>query len=352
MTDGAGQRRSATPEGIYAGPEALALHREIIVFDCLSLQYQLDPPYVDQAIEGGVTATNMTVATENETWDTVMHTVESTLEKVARHPDMMLATTAADVRAAKAAGKLAVFMGLQGAESLHKALHRVSLLHRLGVRFIGLAYTGATLFGDGCGEARNAGLTFLGKDFIAAVNELPMLLDLSHSGHQTRLEAADLARHPVCTHSNAYAVNANDRNTKDEVAVIVARKGGVMGICGLERSVWPEQPTVEHLVDHADHYMKVLGPGHVGIGMDYTRGYQDSYRAGVPVKQSHKWRTWRPDIFGTLDDFYTKPYPRGVETIEQLPNLTQALLDRGRPPNVVKDIMGGAWLRCLEGVTG
>lgn len=345
-------RRSDIPEGIYAGAEALALHREMIVFDCLSLQYQLDSPYVEQALAGGVTATNMTVATENETWDTVMRTVDATLEKVARHPDMTLATTAADIRAAKHAGKLAVMLGLQGSESLHKALHRVSLLHRLGVRFIGLAYTGATLFGDGCGESRNAGLTFLGKDFVATVNELPMLLDLSHSGHQTRLEAAELALHPVCTHSNAYTVNPNDRNTKDEVAIVVGRKGGVMGVCGLERSVWPGQPTVEHLVDHAEHYLRLLGPGHVGIGMDYTAGYQDSYRAGVPMKQSHKWRTLRSDIFGTLEDFYTKPYPRGVETIEQLPNLTQALMDRGYAPEAVADIMGGAWVRCLDLATG
>lgn len=345
-------RRDPVPDGIFATADAVALHREIVVFDCLSLQYQLDPPYVERAIEGGVTATNMTVATENETWDTVMQTVESTLEKVAAHPDMVLATTATDIRAAKRAGKLAVVMGLQGSESLHKSLYRVGLLHRLGVRFIGLAYTGATMFGDGCGEARNAGLTFLGKDFVAAVNELPMLLDLSHSGHQTRLEAAELALHPVCTHSNAYAINPNDRNTKDEVARVVGAKGGVMGICGLERSVWPDHPTVEHLVDHAEYYLGLLGAAHVGIGMDYTEGYQDSYCAGVPVKQSHKWRTWRPDIFGTLDDFYTKPYPRGVEAITKLPNLTQTLLDRGHSHATVTDIMGGAWLRCMDAVTG
>lgn len=345
-------RHAPVPDGLYSGSEALALHRGMVVFDCLSLQYQLDPPYVDRAIAGGVTATNMTVATENETWDMVMQTVESTLEKVERHPDMVLATTAAGIRAAKQAGKLAVVMGLQGSESLHKSLYRVGLLHRLGVRFIGLAYTGATLFGDGCGEARDAGLTFLGRDFVAAVNQLPMLLDLSHSGHQTRLEAAELALHPVCTHSNAYAVNPNDRNTRDEVARIVGAKGGVMGICGLERSVWPDNPTVEHLVDHADHYVRLLGAGHVGIGMDYTEGYQDSYRAGVPVKQSHKWRTWRPDIFGTLEDFYKKPYPRGVERVALLPNLTQSLLTRGYPPETVTSIMGGAWLRCMDSVTG
>ena len=345
-------RPAPMQDGLFATADTLALHREMIVFDCLSLQYQLDEPYVAQAIEGGVTATNMTVATENETWDTVVQTVDSTLDKVARHPDMVLATTAGDIRAAKRAGKLAVVMGLQGSESLHKSLYRVGLLHKLGVRIIGLAYTGATLFGDGCGEARNAGLTFLGKDFVAAVNELPMLLDLSHSGHQTRLEAAGLALHPVCTHSNAYAVNPNDRNTKDEVATIVAAKGGVMGICGLERSVWPDQPTVGHLVDHAEHYLRLLGPTHVGIGMDYTQGYQDSYNAGVPVRQSHKWRTWRPDIFGTLEDFYTKPYPRGVQRITQLPNLTQTLLDRGHAEGVVREVMGDAWLRCLEGVAG
>ena len=232
--------------GVYAGTEAQTLHRELLVWDCLSLNYLLDPPYIDHALEGGVSATNLTCATEGESWDDLLRIIDSSHTKIANHPDMVLATTAADVRAAKAAGKLAVILGTQGSESIGKEIYRVTLLQRLGLRFIGLAYTGATMLGDGCGEPRNAGLSFLGRDFVELVGDSRMLLDLSHSGHQTRLEAARLARFPVCTHSNAYAVNANDRNTTDEVAQIVAGKSGVMGVCGLVRSVWPQDATIHH----------------------------------------------------------------------------------------------------------
>ena len=340
------------PDGLYAGQEALALHREAIVVDFLSLQYLLDPPYVDRAMEGGVTATNLTVATEGETWDEVLATVDSSLDKVAKHPDLVLATTGAEIRAAKRAGKLAVVLGTQGSEALGKEVRRVRLLHRLGVRVVGLAYTGATLLGDGCGETRDAGLSFLGREFVEAVNELPMLLDLSHSGHRTRLEAATLARHPVCTHSNAYAVNPNDRNTKDEVARIVADKGGVMGVCGLVRSVAPEGATIEHMLDHLDHYAGTLGTRHVGLGLDFTEAYQDAYRAGRPTRKPHKWRDLRPDIFGTTEDFFLQDYPRGLQSIRLLPNFTQGMLDRGYGHGQVAEVMGGSWLSKFEAAAG
>ena len=343
---------NTVPEGVYASPEARALHAGLLVFDCLSLNYLLDSPYVDGALEGGVSATNLTCATEGETWDDLLRTIDSSLAKIARHPDMMLATTAADIRAAKAAGKLAVVLGTQGSEAIGRHIYRVNLLHGLGVRFIGLAYTGATMLGDGCGEPRNAGLSFLGRDFIALVDENRMLLDLSHCGHQTRLEAAQLARFPVCTHSNAYAVNANDRNTTDEVARIVASKGGVMGVCGLVRSVWPQDATIHHMMDHTAHWVKLLGPAHVGLGLDHTEAYQDAYRAGKSMPQTHKWRQRRPDIFGSSDHFFTVPYPAGMETIRRLPNFTQELMNRQYSRADIAAIMGGSWLRCFENAAG
>lgn len=231
-------------EGLYASPQAIAFHREQVVFDGLSLQYILDEPYVERHLEGGVTATNLTVATENQDWDQVLRTVEASLEKVARHPDLTLATTSEHVRAAKRDGKIAVILGTQGSDFFGSQIWRVDILHRLGIRFVGLAYTGATLLGDGCGETRDAGLSFLGRDFIERVNALPVLLDLSHSGHRTRREAVELALHPICTHSNSYAVHANDRNTKDEVVAAIAGKSGVVGLCGMPRSVADRDPTI------------------------------------------------------------------------------------------------------------
>ena len=145
----------------------------------------------------------------------------------------MLATCAADFRAAKSKGKVAMMLITQAADMIGSDLKRVGIMHRLGFRILGMCYTFANLVGDGCGERRNAGVSFLGRDLIAAVNELPMMLDISHSGHQTSLESVELARRPCATHANAYAVVANDRNKKDEVLKIIKEKGGVIGLCGL-----------------------------------------------------------------------------------------------------------------------
>jgi len=339
-------------EGLYASAEALSLHKELIVFDCLSLSYLLDSPYTERALEAGVTATNMTVATEGESWDAVLESIDAAHTKIEKSADLMLVRTTRDICDAKRKGKLGIILGTQGSEVVDKHFTRVRILHRLSVRYIGLAYTGATQFADGCGETRDAGLTFLGKEFIEAVNELPVLLDLSHTGHRSRLEAAVLAKNPVCTHSNAYAMNHNDRNTTDEVARIIAEKGGVIGICGLVRAVAPKDATIDHMLDHAEHWVKVIGAEHTGLGLDFTEGFQDAYQEGRSTMKPSKWRRLRPDIFGSPEDFYTQRYPRGLQTIRQLPNFTHGLLARGYSADQIKEIMGGSWLRNLEAVAG
>src|SRR6266705_492084 len=162
-----------TFEGIYASTEALSLHQDLIVFDCLGLSYLLDSPYNERALEGGVTATNVTVATEGETWDEVLQNIDTAHTKIAHNKNLVLARTAREIREAKKNRKLAIILGTQGSEVIDKQLSRVRILDNLGVRYLGLAYTGATLLADGCGERRDAGLTFLGREFIEVVNELP-----------------------------------------------------------------------------------------------------------------------------------------------------------------------------------
>ena len=195
---------------LRANANAIGLTQKTLVFDGLSLFYILDDPYTERCLEGGVNATNVTFA-DFEPWDDTLKAIEMGLEKIEKSPYLVLATVSDDILKAKVQGKLAIIMGTQGASMIERHLWRVGLMWRLGLRYIGLTYTAGNLFADGCGEIRNGGLTFLGKDFIAAVNELPMLLDLSHCSHRTRLEAEELARAPVCTHSNAYTINPNDR---------------------------------------------------------------------------------------------------------------------------------------------
>lgn len=329
---------------LFASDEAQRLTKNAFVFDCLSLYYILDDPYVERCLEGGVNAVNITIAAEANFDDTI-EKMETALEKIERHPLLMLATSADDCLKAQREGKLGIVPGTQGGSMIEGKLWRVDLLYRLGLRIIGLAYTPGNLFADGCGETRNGGLTFLGKDFVEAVNELPLILDLSHSSHQARAEAAELSLSPVCTHSNAYAINANDRNTHDETAMAIVAKGGAMGLCGLPRSVAPDDPTLKDIMDHCDHYTKLLGDGAVGLGLDFTEAYQERK---VILPESRRWRTLRPDIFGTVEDFGVQSYPRGLESIALLPNLTQALMDSGYSETQISSILGGAWLDVIR----
>lgn len=337
----------AAPE-MRADARTRAFHENTLVFDCLSLNYVLDEPYSERALAGGVNATNVTVVFDVD-WDGALSGMESCLEKVEKNPLLALAKCADDVIAARAAGKLAIVLGTQGSIMIDKHLYRVEIMHRLGLRYFGLAYTAATLFADGCGEERDGGLTFLGRELIDCVNRLPLILDLSHSGHGARAQGAARANAPVCTHSNAYTINANDRNTRDDTARLIASKGGVLGICGLPMSVWPKNPTIDHMLDHLDHYVGLLGPEHVGIGLDFTEAYQAEKRI---LPESRRWRTLRPDIFGTVDEFLTQKYPAGLSTIRQLPNFTQGLFDRQYSETQIAGFLGGNWLNHFRAVVG
>jgi len=323
---------------------ASALHTESIVIDGLTPYYTLDEPYTAGLIEGGISGALLSVVSD-ATWDATLQRSEAALSKIEKSPHLMLATRAADFRTAKSHGKVAMMLITQAADMIGTDLKRVGIMHRLGFRILGMCYTFANLVGDGCGERRNAGLSFLGRELVAAVDELPMMLDVSHSGHQTSLEAVQLARAPCITHANAYAVTANDRNKHDEVLRIVAEKGGVIGLCGLPRAVHHPDPTLAHMLDHLDYLVKTMGAEHVGLGLDYVEGYKD---AGVVLPQSRRNRTLRPDIFGTVDDFLNQSYPRGLEDIRQAPNLTQGMLDRGYDSKRVKWVLGESWVRAIE----
>ncbi len=344
------------PDGttdLTASAEAVALTRETFVFDGLSLYYVLDDRYAQRCLEGGVNAANVTFAAEAEDWDEALRRIDVGMEKIARSPYLALATNTAELLAAREAGKLAVVIGTQGASMLGDKVQRVRILHRLGMRIFGLAYTGANMFADGCGELRDAGVSFLGRDLIEEVNALGLILDLSHCGHRTRAEATELATHPVCTHSNAYAVNPNDRNTKDETATAIAAKGGLLGVCGLPRSVWPTpQPTLAQLLDHADHYIRLVGSARVSMGWDFVEGWVEATKAGTMQHKPPKWRVLRPDIFGTIEDFFADSYPLGMQSIRLLPNFTQGLLDRGYDREQVASILGGNWLEKFRAAAG
>lgn len=339
-------------ESLVADDRARRFHESNLVFDGLAIAYVLDEKFTRRAIEGGVNAANVTFALE-ENWDKTLQNFERHLAKIDKSPLLMLCKTADDVLVAKQKGKLGIVIGTQGASMIEDQdqFWRIEAMTRMGLRFLGLAYTTANALGDGCGEKRDAGLTYLGEELISLVNTLPLMLDLSHCGHRTRAEAAALARAPVCTHSNSDELRSNGRNTTDATVKAMAAKGGMIGVCGLPQSLADETPTLDDLLNHLDHFVKLVGVNHVGIGMDYVEAFQEAGTVVAPPSVV-TWRTRRPDIFGPLSAFGRQSYPIGVESVRKLPNLTQGLFDRGYSEDDVKALLGGSWLRAMRKFCG
>jgi membrane dipeptidase len=335
---------------IEASNAARKLHIDAFVFDALSAAYVLDEKYSERCLAGGVNGTNVTVAVE-ERWDQMLRNLDTYLKKIEKSSLLMLCTTRGDLFAAKEKGKLGIVLGTQGATMLDDQLWRLDFLVRLGVRVLGPAYTTGNLFGDGCGEQRNGGLTYLGEELIAKANELPIMIDLSHCGDRTRAEATALSRAPVCTHSNAAGLRPNGRNTEDATTIALAAKAGVIGVCGLPQSLSDGTPTLDDFLDHVDYLVKLVGIKSVGLGLDYVEAFQDQATVVAPPSVV-MWRTRRPDIFGPLSAFGRQSYPIGIESVAKLPNFTQGLVDRGYKPAEITAILGENWLRAFHKFCG
>ena len=327
---------------------AADINQRFLVVDFLGMYYLLEDKYAERALQAGVNAVNVTFGGEG-TWDTTLKSFDSGLEKIEKSNYLTLATEAEHFSAAQKSGRLAIVIGTQGASMIGEELWRVRVLHRLGLRVLGLNGSFGNLYGAGSAERHDGGLTFLGLDLIEAVNEVGLLLDLSHCGHRTTAEAIKTARAPICSHANAFTVEPTDRNRRDDELLGIAAKGGTVGVCALPRAVKEHKPGVKDIADHVDYMKSLIGPESIGIGLDIMEGYRENKTSSPGMMRR---RTLRPDIFGTVDDYYNDDIPHGLNSIQQLPNLTELLVERGYSASEIAGILGRNWLRSFERFIG
>jgi membrane dipeptidase len=230
-----------------------------------------------------------------------------------------------------------LILHFQGTEALEYEPGLLEVWWRLGVRVVQLAYNRRNPFCDGCEEPEDGGLSTLGARLVSELNRLGMLIDISHTGTRSALEAIEASAAPVvASHANALAVHASRRNLPDELIRAIAESGGVIGMNAFPFFVGPgDPPTLDQLIDHVEYIDALVGPGHVGLGLDYyemTRASYDAYvAAGI----------WSPEN-------YPPPpyeYPAGIERPSGLPALTGRLLERGYDEQAVRGILGENWLR-------
>jgi membrane dipeptidase len=289
---------------------------------------------------------------------TTLEQIELVKAMVDRYPDTFaLALSTSDIERSRNDGKIASLIGVEGGHCIEESLTALRKLYELGARYMTLTHTDTLSWADsGTDEAHNRGLTPFGEQVVRTMNELGMMVDLSHVSPETMHDALDVTAAPVIfSHSSARAVADHPRNVPDDVLKRLKEKDGVVMVnffsgfivpagtditkegMEVERKLKAENDdaeqvsrqmrrwyrrhpyprgTIHDLLDHIDHIAKVAGVEHVGLGSDFD---------GVSV------------------------LPKQLDDVSYFPYITQGLIDRGYTEAQVQGILGGNLMRVFRG---
>ena len=231
-----------------------------------------------------------------------------------------------DFRQAKAEGKIGILIGQQNSAHF-RTIDDIDSFYLMGQRVSQLTYRG-TKIGGGSSDARDTGLSPYGIQIVERMNALGMAIDISHCGDRTTLNAIEASRKPVLvTHSNCRALVPGSLRCKtDEAIRRMAAKGGVMGFTMVRGFVRPSgRVTIEDVLDHVDHLVKVAGVEHAGIGSDVDLDGRDLF-----LKPEHRF---------DLDD---------IDYSRKIYDLTEGLLRRKYSNRNIELILGGNFERALN----
>ena len=227
-------------------------------------------------------------------------------------------------------GKHAAVLAVEGGEPLMGDPRMISVFHKLGVRSMGLTHFPRNRLADGSAEvSSDSGLSSFGVSVVEAMNDLDMVVDVSHINERGFWQVLELSKAPaIASHSNCKALCDHHRNLTDDQIRAIGDKGWTMGITYVAPFLEKvEDPTdfgsgssVDRVLDHIDHAVTLIGSEHVGLGSDYL--------GAGPTKI------------------------KGIEDISKTPNVTRGLVDRGYSDEDIENILGGSFLRVFKEVLG
>jgi len=314
-----------------------ALHDRAIVIDAVC-PLMRQPEHWDEWIAGGTTMAIPTIASTEDS-QSAFGKIALWLQWLREYEDKItFVSRVSDIERAKKERRLGVTFHFQDSLPLDRNVGLVEVYQRLGVRMIQLCYNQKNFVGDGATERTDAGLSDFGVKVIREMERVGILVDLSHTGYRTTMDALEMAERPlVFSHSNVRRLCENRRNIWDDQIKSVAAKRGMVGINGFPAFVKKgPQPTIADFVNHIDYVVQLVGIDHVGLALDYYGlGTAADYAAAI---KSGRWRA---------DEYPPPPhiYPAGIEDASGFPNITRELLRRGYKDEDALKVLGGNWVR-------
>ncbi|WP_293449102.1 membrane dipeptidase [Planktotalea sp.] len=300
---------------------------------------------------GGVDAVHVTIA-YHESFREMVLNLEAFNRWFERFPELIFkGTCAADVRFAQETGRTAIFFGFQNPSPIEDDIGLVEICHQLGIRFMQLTYNNQSLLATGCYEDDDTGLTRMGKQVVAEMNRVGMVVDMSHSADRSTLEAIEHSSRPIAiTHANPDWWHPALRNKSDEVLKALTGRGGMLGF-----SVYPHhlkdgsdctlQSFCEMVAEAASRY----GAEHLGIGTDLCQDQPDSI---VEWMRVGRWSKVIDYGEGSASDAGFPPMPSWFNDNRDFGIVSQGLLDVGFSIDEMEGIMGGNWLNFYDASFG
>lgn len=321
------------------------MEREFTVVDGCNPSNWDSPDIFKNLAEGGVSAVNVTTAV----WEGFPASVDIAARWIKRfreegYPILQIAT-ADDIARAKEMGRVGIILGWQNLSPIENDFERLEAFYSMGVRIAQLAYNFRNLVANGCYELHDEGLSRFGQMTVRKMNEVGMLVDLSHVGDQSSRDAIEYSTAPVAfTHCNLREFMDHPRNKPSDLVRALVEKGGVIGANQFPRYL-PNgfQSTLDDFLDAIESVAEVAGIDHVGIATDFCEAQDMDY-----------WRYLRR-IHGTAtygEPEVPRPDPavQGLENASLLPKVSDGLLARGYSEEEVGKIVGSNWVRLYSEV--
>lgn len=306
---------------------------------CLPLTADCDITPLDRYRQVGVSYVSVNVGYAPHGIDETMRVLSSWRRQILRGSDSFeLVAAAGDLAAARHADRLVVGFDLEDTNPLGGEISMIQTYYDLGVRSMLLTYNGENLAGFGCHATRDDGLTGFGRDVVDEMNRVGMMVDVSHCGYRTSMDAIERSSAPVIfSHSAMRGVWEHDRNIRDDQARACAATGGVIGVNGVGIFLGDNDASAGAMARHIDYAVQLVGPDHVGVGTDFVfdnhdLGQELAKNTQVFPQSYQRWDTYK------------------FVTPEQLPELEAELDGLGYSAGDIAAIMGGNFLRVAKAV--